>query len=273
MPTKKRILARPQHILVPMLPALPMVDDGISGSTVDGGGDSSKTRNNSSTSTETDVGVSDAVASSNTTEKKKLGRPLRSKTKNHKKKYKRKTTNSFIDLSDVPHKPPILKNDLSSTGYKDNSRNRPVKNNTSKYTGVYYDKSISKWKAQIMVDKSVRSIGYYDTEEAAAIDYARAAFKYKPFSANSNIYGGLDLSSIPEQQSLITNANSKSGYKGVKKMRDKWQARINLNGKHNNNLGTFDSALEAAVIYARAARYLEERNKMNNEGGEIVEAV
>ena len=104
---------------------------------------------------------------------------------------------------------------------KDNSRNRPVKNNSSKYTGVYYDKSISKWKAQIMVDKSVRSIGYYDTEEAAAIDYARAAFKYKPFSANSNIYGGLDLSNIPEQQSLITNANSKSGFKGVKKMRDK----------------------------------------------------
>ena len=254
MPTKKQIL-------VPMLPALPMVDDGISGSTVDGGGDySSTTRNNNSTSTETDVGISDAIASSsNTTEKKKKKRGWGAKEEsNPRKKYKRDTTDSFIDLSDVPHKPPILKNDLSSAGYFDNSRNRPIKNNSSKYTGVYYQ-GISKWKAQIMVDKSVRSIGYYDTEEAAAIDYARAAFKYKRTKLNNNIYGGLDLSNIPEQQSLITNANSKSGYKGVKKMRDKWQARIvNLNGKYNT-LGTFDSALEAAGIYARAARYLEEK--------------
>ena len=45
--------------------------------------------------------------------KRKLGRPIGSKTKkNRKKKPKRDTeSSSFIDISDVPEQPPILKND------------------------------------------------------------------------------------------------------------------------------------------------------------------
>jgi len=40
-----------------------------------------------------------------------------------------------------------------------------------------------------------RSIGYYDNEEDAAGDYAKAAFKYKVLSTRSVVdtYGGLDL--------------------------------------------------------------------------------
>ena len=77
-------------------------------------------------------------------------------------------------MVDVPPQPLILKN--AKRTYDDNTRRRPVKAGSSKYTGVYRDESIGKWKAQIMVDGRVRSIGYYDNEEDAAGDYAKAAF-------------------------------------------------------------------------------------------------
>lgn len=52
-----------------------------------------------------------------------------------------------------------------------NARNCKLsKNNTSGITGVYFDKSRSKWAASIKVNKKVISLGRFDTiEEAAAI--------------------------------------------------------------------------------------------------------
>eukprot|EP00984_Skeletonema_dohrnii_P001455 scaffold463_cov107-Skeletonema_dohrnii-CCMP3373.AAC.5 len=166
------------------------------------------------------------------------------------------TQNSFIiDLNDVPPQPLILKNDLSqSKEYNDNTRRRNVKKDSSKYTGVYFDKGMKKWKAQIMIEGIVRSIGYYEIEEEAAADYARAVFKYKPKKGYAT-YGGLDLEGIPDQP-LIRSETSKSGYKGVKRNKSRWEAT--LNGK---NLGTFDTKEEAAGIYARARYYVDKGGK------------
>ena len=164
----------------------------------------------------------------------------------------------FIDtLVDVPPQPLILKNAKSM--YNDNTRRHPVRAGSSKYTGVYRDKSSGKWKAQIMVHGRVRSIGYYSHEEDAAGDYAKAAFKYKVISTRSNndTYGGLDLSDIPEQP-LITTDITISGYKGVKRRKSNgtWEARIGSNYKLIS-LGYFKTPEEAASIYARAAFCLE----------------
>mmetsp|Transcript_13920 Transcript_13920/g.30348 ORF Transcript_13920/g.30348 Transcript_13920/m.30348 type:complete len:151 (+) Transcript_13920:190-642(+) len=52
------------------------------------------------------------------------------KNENARKKYDRR---SSIDLTDIPPQALILKNDR--TDYKDNSRHRPVKAGSSKYTG------------------------------------------------------------------------------------------------------------------------------------------
>jgi len=76
----------------------------------------------------------------------------------------RRQRQKFIDLSDVPPKLPIK-----------SSR----KNGSSKYVGVTFYKAMKKWAAKIIIDGKVRFIGYYDNEETAAIDYARAKFKYK----------------------------------------------------------------------------------------------
>mmetsp|Transcript_20375 Transcript_20375/g.36606 ORF Transcript_20375/g.36606 Transcript_20375/m.36606 type:complete len:130 (+) Transcript_20375:634-1023(+) len=115
------------------------------------------------------------------------------------------------------------------------------------------------WKAQIMVVGTVRSIGYYVTEEAAAADYARAAFKYKPTKVP---VCGLDLTLVPEQ-SLIRSENNSTGYKGVKKMKGRFQANfVTEKGKAPTTFGTFDTAEEAAGVYARAVYCLDQRRKI-----------
>lgn len=71
-----------------------------------------------------------------------------------------------IDLSDVPPQPPIFKSI------------RRVKEGSSKYIGVYLLAS-NRWIAKIVIEGKLRRIGIYDNEEHAAVDYARAVFKYK----------------------------------------------------------------------------------------------
>lgn len=162
----------------------------------------------------------------------------------------------IIDLKDVLPQPLILKNALlHSKEYNDNTRRRNIRKGSSKYTGIYFEKGMKKWKAQIMIEGIVRSIGYYETEEEAAADYARAAFKYKPKRGYAT-YGGLDLKDVPDQP-LIHSDTSKSGFKGVKKNKKRWEASLN-----GQNLGTFDTKEEAAGIYARARFYVD-------KGGEL----
>jgi len=188
------------------------------------------------------------------------GKKKRGRTKGFRPTTKRKGT-GFIDLTGVPPQPLILKNRLSHTLYKDGSRTHPTKAGSSKFTGVYHDasQSYAKWKAQIMVKGKVRSIGYYDNEEDAAADYARAAYKYKEKKAHSNVYGGLDLSGVPAALPLIRSETAASGFAGVKKnRRQRFEARIAVRKKHKN-LGTFDTPEEAARIYARAKCFLESK--------------
>ena len=71
-----------------------------------------------------------------------------------------------IDLSDVPPQLPILRSAV------------PLEEGSSRYAGVSFNKVSNKWQAQIKIQGKKRSIGNYENEEEAAIDYARAAFKY-----------------------------------------------------------------------------------------------
>ena len=178
----------------------------------------------------------------------------------------------FIDLTGVPPQPPILKNQLNATCYKDNSRRRPIREGSSKYTGVSYDKEKKKWRAQIMVQGKLRLIGHYDKEEDAAADYARAAFKYKPTKPSLQTYGGLDLSSVPNNLQLIRSERSGTGYKGVKVNRQRYQARIGIGICKDKTLGTFDTAEEAALIYARAQYYLDHKGQSKDKKKELAVA-
>jgi len=206
-----------------------------------------------------------AEADQTKTRKKKRGR---SKGSTNQRKSPRKGS-GFIDLTGVPPQPPILKNQLGSTLYKSNFRPRPVREGSSKYTGVYFDAASSQRKAQIMVEGKVRSIGYYDNEDDAAADYARAAFKYKP-RENPNKYGGLDLSEVPATLPLIRNEGTVTGFAGVKRnTKGRYEARISIQ-KKVRALGTYTTPEEAALVYARAKFYLDSRQ--NGQQGEAPSA-
>jgi hypothetical protein len=147
----------------------------------------------------------------------------------------------FIDLTDVPPQPPIL--------------NSSSKDGTSKYEGVFFNKASNKWKAQISFDGKQHYIGYYDNEEEAAIDYARAVSKYRAGITRCNRKQIIDLTDVP-LQSPILKSRSKDGaskYEGVyfNKAANKWVAQISFDGKPHH-LGVYDNEEEAAIDYARA---------------------
>ena len=82
-------------------------------------------------------------------------------------KEARRTNSIIIDLTDVPPQLPISK----SKGH--------MKEGSSRYTGIVFNKAMNKWRATIKIEGKRRFIGYYENEEEAAKDYARAVFKYK----------------------------------------------------------------------------------------------
>jgi phage tail tube protein FII len=157
-----------------------------------------------------------------------------------------------IDLKDVPPQLPILKSEGN------------IKGGTSKYVGVNFDKVVKKWKAIISIDRKLRHIGYYENEEDAAADYARAVFKFKGQDAvdkareqNKQSTPAIDLSDVPPKQ-LIPKSEGRqkegaSKYAGVSfhKSRNKWKAVIRIEGKLHH-IGYYKNEEEAAIDYARA---------------------
>eukprot|EP00984_Skeletonema_dohrnii_P020662 scaffold10143_cov119-Skeletonema_dohrnii-CCMP3373.AAC.1 len=163
---------------------------------------------------------------------------------------KRQRVDAFvIDLSDVPPQLPISK----SAGH--------IKEGASKYKGVHFDKRTEKWQAQISIDGKQRHIGSYESEEEAAVDYARAVFKYKNQAALGKAREQdpfiIDLTGVPPQSPIPKSAGrikeGASKYTGVsfnKKM-NKWQTEIMIEGK-SLFIGCYESEEDAAADYARA---------------------
>ncbi|KAK1739914.1 hypothetical protein QTG54_009673 [Skeletonema marinoi] len=106
-------------------------------------------------------------------------------------KYKKREDSFIIDLSDVPPQPPIPK----SSG--------TIKEGASKYTGVHFNKQMNKWRVQIDIKGKLQTIGYYENEEEAATDYARAVFKYKGQAALDKARERRALDNAREQDSII----------------------------------------------------------------------
>jgi hypothetical protein len=82
---------------------------------------------------------------------------------NGKNKRRRKRQQKFIDLTGVPTQLPIMSSRMDGS---------------SKYRGVSFNKHAKKSQATIYINGKQHCIAYYDNEEVAAIDYARAVFKY-----------------------------------------------------------------------------------------------
>jgi len=60
------------------------------------------------------------------------------------------------------------------------------RNSTSKYVGIYWYKRISKWSSRIIKDNHTYFLGYFDSEEEAALAYNKKAIELYGESANIN---------------------------------------------------------------------------------------
>ena len=85
-----------------------------------------------------------------------------------------------------------LNNNLSNLRQTSQSQNNFNKNKqnsktSSKYKGVYWNKTAQKWAAQVKFERKNYSLGYFTSEKDAALAYNTAALKFFKQFAKLNI--------------------------------------------------------------------------------------
>ena len=146
---------------------------------------------------------------------------------------KRAGAQRVIDLTDVPPQVP-----MRSRRYR--------KRASSNYQGVSFNKTRKKWKALIKIDGKQHFIGSYDNEVDAAVDYARAFFKYRTGRQQAIV-----LADDPTTQSPILKSDAKGGdskYQDVTfdKTSNKWLAAISID-ECLLPVGSYDDEEEPAI--------------------------
>ena len=117
---------------------------------------------------------------------------------------------------------------------------------SSHFNGVSWDKSNSKWRAQIRIDGRATYLGYFDDEEAAARANDKAAARLgRPLNFPTS---DGDASAVKGGQ------GGSSRFKGISwnKGHNKWEAKIMIDSKRAH-LGSFDDEEAAARTYDTAA--------------------
>ena len=117
-----------------------------------------------------------------------------------------------------------------------------------KYQGV--TKRGEKFGAQIKIDGKRHYHGTFDTPKEAAQAYDRAAIQAGRPTSKLNFLDQVPKNYKPKKKKLLST--NTTGFRGVYKMRDRFQARIYFGGKLQN-IGTFGTAKEAAEAYDQAA--------------------
>ncbi len=126
---------------------------------------------------------------------------------------------------------------------------------TSRFFGVYWDKRIRRWLAQVRRGGKQHHIGLYDDEVAAARDVD------KWLLANGRRRVNLDADGKP----LEWQTTYASVYVGVFKNGGSWRARIYVRGT-TENLGTYRTQKEAALAFDRRARQVGRGTNFRKDG-------
>ena len=120
----------------------------------------------------------------------------------------------------------------------------------SKFVGVSWDKKEKKWKAQIMIDRKMKYLGYFDDEKEAACKYdEQAVLLNKPVNFPQHegqeqaVKQRKDLSKVPDVM-------RRSKFVGVTwcKVKKQWMAYIRIDGKQKF-LGYFHDEKETCLLY------------------------
>ena len=123
------------------------------------------------------------------------------------------------------------------------------------YKGVSIERGVygSRFQARHTVDGRQVRFGSFGTAVEAAVAYARAVGEYTPAVAAEPAAVAAEAEVVAEAEGLRLHlsSNSATGYKGVIKNGSRFQPLPWVDGK-KAYLGTFGTAVEAAVAYARA---------------------
>ena len=117
------------------------------------------------------------------------------------------------------------------------------------YRGVAWDPSIRRYRAQCKVSGASVTLGWFDTAVEGAAAYARVVGQAPELPEG--------LAEEAEGLRLHLSRTNPTGYKGVyEDAHGNFQAQLKV-GRKVTHLGYFETAVEAAVAYARAVRAAE----------------
>jgi len=123
--------------------------------------------------------------------------------------------------------------------------------NTVGYRGVQKrGKKFRAWKKTSVIGGKSTAIGTFETAKEAAIAYDRAVLKANHSTTLLNFPDMVHNLDVEPKRTNIKR--SVSGYRGVAKNGKGFTARIYTNGK-SRVIGTFDTAIQAALAYDQAA--------------------
>jgi hypothetical protein len=132
--------------------------------------------------------------------------------------------------------------------------------NTSGYNGV--SKKGERFRAQIYANKTMKTLGTYDTPKEAALAYDRAVVQHKLSSSKLNYPDGLPIDDEDYEELMNPKKKNRTkkrrlrstnttGYNGVYKTGKRFIAQISIGGKQKS-LGTYATPKEAALAFDQA---------------------